>query len=129
MAEPLRVGVIGLGPRWRRRYLPALLSLRKLFRIEVLCDPAFERACSQAKQLDCRAVSGPSQVVDSAGVEVVLLLDTPWYRLWPVELACRAGKPLFCASSLALDDACADRLQTCVRESGVSVMLEMAPRF
>src|SRR5207247_10458631 len=69
MAEPLRVGVIGLGPRWRRRYLPALMALRKLFRIEVLCDPAFERALAQAKQLDCRAASGPSQVVDSAAVE------------------------------------------------------------
>src|SRR5262249_53795533 len=45
------------------------------------------------------------------------------------ELACRLGTPVFCGSSLEMDDAHADALRQHVRESGLPVMMEMALRF
>jgi predicted dehydrogenase len=67
--------------------------------------------------------------MENDAVEAVLLLDTPWYRLWPLELACRAGKPVFCAAALELDDAHADRLHQQVQDSRLPVLMELAPRL
>src|SRR5258707_885141 len=44
MANSLRVGVIGLGRRWQRRYKPALLSLSEQFTLVALCDQVPQRA-------------------------------------------------------------------------------------
>src|SRR5438132_5371930 len=105
MSKLLHVGVIGLGKRWQRRYRPALLALRDRFRVSLLSDAVPQRALQEAKLLGCRAVNGPTALVDNDAVEAVLLLDPPWYRLWPLELACRFAKPLFCAAALELDEA------------------------
>ncbi len=129
MAKALHLGVIGLGPRWHKRYKPALLALRDQFRVSLLCDPVPQRALQEAKALGCRAVGGPTALVENLAVEAVLLLDTPWYRLWPMELACRTGKPVLCAAALEREEAHADRLQRQVQECQLPVLMEMAPRF
>ncbi len=129
MGERLRVGVIGLGPRWQKRYKPALRALRKQFELRALCGQVQHRAALEAKRLGCDAVDGPTQLLERDDVEAVLLLDTQWFRLWPVEQACRLGKPVFCCSSLELDDAHADVLHQHARASRVPVVMEMLPRF
>jgi predicted dehydrogenase len=128
MTEPLGVGVIGLGPLWHKRYRPALLALRSLYRVAALCDQVEQRAALEARPLDCLVASGPTDLVENDDVEAVLLLDPQWYRLWPLEAACRLGKPAFVCGSLALDDAHADRLYEQVRASRLPVMLEMPAR-
>src|SRR5262249_17480970 len=62
-------------------------------------------------------------------VEAVLLLDPQWYRLWPVESACRQGKPVFCAADLDLDDAHADALYQQVQAARLPVLMAMTPRL
>ena len=62
-------------------------------------------------------------------MDAVLLLDAQWFRLWPLQGACRMGKPVFCACSLERDDAHADMLHQHVQESRLPVVMEMAPRF
>ena len=44
MTDLLRVGVIGLGRRWRKRYKPALGALRQRFAVRAVCDQVRERA-------------------------------------------------------------------------------------
>ena len=105
MAKLLRVGVIGLGPRWQKRYKPALLAMRHRFRVALLCDAVPQRALREAKLLGCRAVGGPTALVEDDTVEAILLLDPSWYRLWPLEVACRIGKPVLCAELQALQRA------------------------
>ena len=48
MTKLLRVGIIGLGRRWQKRYRPALLELRDRFEARVLCDEIYQRAINEA---------------------------------------------------------------------------------
>src|SRR5713101_7354841 len=108
MMPRLRVGVIGLGRRWRRRYRPALDPLRELFEVRALCDQIHHKAICEAKRAGCDAAQGPTDLLERSDVEACLLLDPQWYGLWPLELACRLGKPVFCATPLEYDNDHAD---------------------
>src|SRR5260370_23212768 len=125
MQMVLRVGIIGLGRRWRKRYKPALRSLRARFRVQVVCDHVQERAVREAKQLACDVAAGPTQLLEREDVDAVLLFDAQWFRLWPLEGACRTGKPVFCACSLESDDAHADALRRQVQQSRLPIVMEM----
>jgi len=128
MTDVLRVGVIGLGRRWRRRYKPALLALRQRFAVRAVYDQVRERAAAEARRLRCPAVAGPAALLERGDVDAVLLLDAQWFGLWPVGLACRFGKPVFCSCPAERDEAYADALVRQVHESRLPVMVEMAPR-
>jgi predicted dehydrogenase len=128
MPNPVRVGVIGLGRRWRQRYRPALAALRDRFRVTSLYDPIRARALAEAQRLGCQAAAGIAPLLDGDGVDAVLLLGAPWFGLWPLERACAAGKPVFCAAPLEADDAHADALLRCVRDDALPVMVELPPR-
>ncbi len=124
MTTPLRVGIIGLGPRWRR-YRSALVGLRPLLEVRGLCDQVQARAERQARRWRCQAVAGPLDLLERDDVEAVLLLNRQWYGLWPIEQACRLGKPVFCATGLAGDEDHLEALRTRVRESGLPVLMAL----
>jgi predicted dehydrogenase len=127
-AKPLRVGVIGLGRRWQRRYRSALAALRERFQVSAVCDHVQERAVQEGRRLSCAAVAGPTELLERRDTDAVLLVDRQWYRLWPVEAACRWGKPVFCCDGLEWDDAHADALYGRVQASGLPVMMALSPR-
>src|SRR5689334_4926933 len=104
MGRRLRVGIIGLGRQWRRRYAPALQALPALFELSAVCDQIAQQATAEAARLRRPAAAGPSELIERDDVEAVLLLDLGWQRLWPVERAAAAGKPVFCLPALE-DDA------------------------
>jgi predicted dehydrogenase len=104
-----------------------LQALGEAFQIRRVCDPIQERAEQEAGRLGCAAALGPTELLESEEVEAVLLLPGPWYRLWPVEAACRFGKPVFCAALLEHDDRAAD-VQRLVRDSRLPVMMAFPAR-
>jgi hypothetical protein len=99
----LRVGIIGLGRRWPR-YRRALQALRGQLEVRAVCDQVVARAERQARRLRCAAAAGPTDLLERADVDAVLLLGGQWYGLWPLEHACRLGKPVYCAASLTEDE-------------------------
>lgn len=124
----MRIGIIGLGRRWRERYRPALGALAGRLEVRALCDQVREQAAREARRLGCDVRAGPTELIDSDDVEAVLLLDEQWYGLWLIELACRTGKPVFCCVSPEQDEAHAEELCRRVRDAGLPVLMEMAPR-
>ncbi len=100
--QPVRLGVIGLGPNWRR-YRRALRRERQRFRVSLVFDEIAATAARQAKRLRCRAAESVSQLLNSSEVDAVLLADEQWYRLWPLERAAEAGKPILCVPLPAAD--------------------------
>src|SRR5437588_792456 len=48
MAQRLRVGVVGLGARWRRHYRPALAALADRYAVAAVTDPSPRRAAAAA---------------------------------------------------------------------------------
>jgi len=127
--SPLRVGIIGLGPRWHKLYKPALQALRDRYQISAVCDQVQERATREARRLGCPVMAGPTALVQRPDTDALLLIDPQWFRLWPVQAACRQGKPCFCCDALERDDAHADAIYRQVRDSSVPVMMALTYRF
>ena len=126
MPARLRIGIIGLGRRWRR-YRSALHDLRDRLTVRAVCDQRPVRAERAAREVGCAAAAGPTDLLDRDDVEAVLLLNAQWFGLWPIEQAARVGKPVFCAVPLATDEAHADDVARRVREAGLPVMAAPAP--
>jgi predicted dehydrogenase len=129
MTDLLRVGVIGLGPAWRQRYRPALQALRHRFAVRVVCDEIQQRALHEARRLRCPAAVGPAELLETDDLDAVLLTEPQWFGLWPLELACRAGKPVFCAVPLEHDEAHADALRALVEQSNLPVLMGLLPHL
>jgi predicted dehydrogenase len=115
---PLRLGVLGLGPAWRRRYRPAVLADRQRFRLVAVADPVYQRAAVAARDLGCQAAEGPADLARRADLDAVLVADPGWYRLLPAEAAVRAGKAVFCDPPPAADADHAERLRALLRTGG-----------
>jgi predicted dehydrogenase len=127
--DPVRVGVIGLGRRWRH-YRPALQSRDgPRFDVRAICDEVQVRALHEARRLGCDAAAGPAELLERDDLDVLLLADPQWFGLWPLELACRARKPVLCCVPLEQDAEHADALRQQVRDSQLPVLMELAPRF
>jgi predicted dehydrogenase len=120
----LRVGVIGLGRRWRR-YRRLLARLRDHIEVRAVCDQIARRAESEAGQFECAAAAGPVELLERPDVEAVLLLDAQWYGLWPLEHACRINKPILCASSPDSDEVHADALHESIQRGGLPVLMTL----
>ncbi len=125
----LRVGVIGLGRLWEARHKPALASMRDRFQVAAVFDQVARRAEIEAGQLGCKAVDGVAALIDRPDVDVVYLLTPQWFGLHPIEVACRLGKPIYCALPLSGEGEDLERLDGLVRPSGVPFMPEFARRF
>jgi myo-inositol 2-dehydrogenase / D-chiro-inositol 1-dehydrogenase len=122
MPNRLRVGILGVGRCWPR-YSRALGQLRGLLDPVVVSDPRPGRALRIARELRCSIAEGPIDLLERDEVQAVLVLDAPWYGLWPLEQACRVSKPIFCVPSLVGDDAFADDLVERVRSARLPVMM------
>jgi predicted dehydrogenase len=121
----LRVGIIGLGRTWRR-YQPVLHRLRDHFEIRCVYDQRPERAERAARGLGCTMAAGPTDLLDRPEVEALLVFERQWFGLWPLTQACRYGKHVFCAPSLA-HETHADGLSAKLAASRTFVLMALPP--
>ncbi|HEY7311898.1 MAG TPA: hypothetical protein VH643_21215 [Gemmataceae bacterium] len=122
----LRVGVIGLGRRWRR-YRPILAQLRDHVEVRAVWDHVVRRAESEARQLRCTAAGGPVELIERSDVEAVLLFDSQWFGLWPLEHLCRTKKPVFCTLAADSEAAHVDALRQRIQDSELPVLMALGP--
>jgi predicted dehydrogenase len=122
------VGVIGLGRLWETRHKPSLARLNDQFRVTAVYDQVFRRAELEAAQIGCAACEGLSALVERPDVDAVYVLSRQWFGLHPIELACAAGKAVYCALPLAADLAELESVAKLVEQSGVAFMPEFARR-
>jgi predicted dehydrogenase len=125
----VRVGVVGLGRLWEARHKPALAKLKDRFTVVAVYDQVARRAEIEANHLGCQALDGLTELIERPDVDAIYLLTPQWFGLHPIELACRAGKAIYCALPLSGDEAELQRLDALVRASGVPFMPEFARRF
>lgn len=126
--EPLRLGVIGVGRRWRRCYRAALLDMPGHFVVTALCDPIWDRAEAEAKAIGATAVAGPAAFFERDDLDAVLFVSGSWQRLWPLELAARRGLPTLCrfTGPDLRQDA---RALEAARNSDTPFLVDLGPRF
>jgi predicted dehydrogenase len=124
----LRVGLIGLGPAWTSRYLPALRSLVDRFDVRAVCEQVAHRAEQAAKEFKAQPVEGYRALAARRDVDAVLMLSSQWYGALPILAACEFRKSVYCAATLDLDPAEARRIKDRVDGAGVAFMSEFARR-
>ncbi len=124
----LRVGVVGLGRLWETRHKPSLARMEDRFRVTAVYDQVCRRAEIEAAQIGCAACEGLSALVERPDVNVIYLLSRQWFGLYPIALACAAGKPVYCALPLADDLSELETLVELVEASGIVFMPEFARR-
>jgi predicted dehydrogenase len=105
------------------------MRLRDRFQVTAVYDQVMRRAEIEASQLGCAAAEGLTALFERSDVDVVYVLTPQWFGLYPIELACTYGKPVYCALPLANDPEELQTLAGLVESSGIALMPEFARRF
>jgi predicted dehydrogenase len=92
-------------------------------------DQVARRAAMEAEALGCRAAEGLAELIERPDVDAVYLLTPQWFGFHAANLACAAGKPIYCALPVAADPPGLEALAATVRASGVPFVPELARRF
>jgi predicted dehydrogenase len=125
----LRVGVVGLGTAWEKRYRTALRALSDRFEVRAVCEPVAHRAAQVARDFNASAVDGFRAMARREDVDAVLVLCRRWYGSLPVLAAADAGKAVFCCDGLDADPEEAARLRERIEAAGVTFMAEFPRRY
>ncbi len=125
----LRIGVVGVGPAWESRHLPALRALSDRFEVCAVCDPVQHRAEYVARQFNASVHDGFRVLINRDDVDAVMLLSAKFYGATPIHAACEFGKAVYCAAAIELKDEEASDLRRRVEESGIAFMAEFPCRL
>lgn len=125
----LRIGVVGVGPAWESRHLPALRALSDRFEVCAVCDPVQHRAEYVARQFNASVHDGFRVLINRSDIDAVLLLSAKFYGAMPIHAACDFGKAVYCAAAIDLQDAEASELRDRVERSGIAFMAEFPCRL
>jgi len=125
----LRLGVIGVGPAWESRHLPALRALSDRFEVVAVCDPVQHRAEQVARQFGAAVHDGFRGLTRREELDAVLLLSATYYGDLPIHAACEMGKAIYCAAAIDLQDAEATALRHQVEAAGIAFMAEFPCRL
>ena len=107
----LRVGIVGLGPWWEKRHLPALRALADRFEVRGVCEEVGHRAGRAAAELGTVAVDGFRALVSRDDIDAILHFADQWYGVAPILAACDQGKAVYTGASLPLEPAEAESLR------------------
>lgn len=124
----LRVGLVGLGPLWESRYLPALRALVDRFEVRGICEQVAHRAKRAAAELGAVAVDGFRTLVERDDIDALMCLADQWYGVSPILAACDHGKAVYSALSLPCDPVEAQALRRRVEAAGIAFMAELPRR-
>jgi predicted dehydrogenase len=130
----LKVGLIGLGGEWEKRYRPALLKLRPRLRVQAVYAPVSTQAEQGAAELGCHVASGLLDLLEREDVQAILVLDAAWYGEVPAQFACLAGKSAFLSMGFFERGPFehtfpVDRLARLAADKGVTLMPDFAHRY
>ena len=124
----LRVGIVGLGPAWEKRHLPALRALADRYEVRGVCEQVAHLARRAANELGTVAVDGFRSLAARDDIDAILHLADQWYGVAPILAACDHGKAVYTGASLPLDAAEGDALRRRVEASGIAFMAELPRR-
>ncbi len=124
----LRVGLIGLGDYWDRRYGPALRALGDRFEVRAVCEQVAHRAETAAHQFRATQVDGFRALTAREDIDAVLILAPQWYGSLPILAACEAGKAVYCAAGMSFDPTEAALVKERVEQAEIAFMAEFPRR-
>ncbi|MBX7071659.1 MAG: Gfo/Idh/MocA family oxidoreductase [Pirellulales bacterium] len=124
----LRVGLVGLGSDWESRYRPALRALSDRFEVRAVCEQVAHRAAQAAREFNADQIDGFRALSRREDIDAVLMLSRQWYGSLPILAACDAGKAVYTAAGLELDETMALKIKQRVERAGIAFMAEFPCR-
>ncbi|MCH2115278.1 MAG: Gfo/Idh/MocA family oxidoreductase [Pirellulales bacterium] len=125
----LRVGVVGIGNAWESRHQPALRALSDRFEVTAVCDPVRHLAEQVSRQFNATVHDGFRALTRRTDIDGVLVLSANFFGATPIYAACDAGKAVYCAAAIEMEDEQAASLRQRVEESGIAFMAEFPFRL
>jgi predicted dehydrogenase len=125
----LRIGVIGQGRDWHSRYLPALRAMRDRFLLVGFYNAVHALAETSAREFDAIPFVSFRELLETDGLDGVLILEEGWYGLIPLLVAAKEGKAVFCGGEIDLSTTEASQLQKQIQGAGVAFMTEFSRRY
>jgi predicted dehydrogenase len=125
----LKVGIIGFGPAWESRYLPALRRLGDRIQPRAVFDVVRTRGETFAKDLQAHFSDGVHALIARQDVDALLLFDADWHADVPLHFACRYRKPVFIAGSLGADLPRIEVLEQVASAHRIDMMPELSRRY
>ena len=118
----LNIGLIGLGPDWETLYAPALGRLSRRLKVTAVYDSVHSRAVQAADQLRAWPLTGIRSMLTRSDIKAVLVLESGWHGLAPIELAVDHELPAFLASPFEADVQHLERVSRAAGSAGVLMM-------
>lgn len=118
----LNIGLIGLGPDWEPLYAPALARLSRRLRVAAVYDSVHSRAVQAADQLRAWPMTGIRSMLARSDIKAVLVLETGWHGLAPIELAVEHELPAFLAAPFEAEVQQLERVSGAAGSAGVLMM-------
>jgi predicted dehydrogenase len=125
----LRVGLVGLGNAWEKRYRPTLSAMTDRFEVRAVCENIGHRAGLVAAEFGATATDGFRCLARREDIDAVLLLSCGWCGPLPALAACEAGKAVYFGSGLDLDPQQFQLLKERVEASGIAFTAELPRRL
>ena len=125
----LRVGLVGLGNAWEKRYRPALSAMPDRFEVRAVCESIGHRAGLVAAEFGATTTNGFRCLAQREDIDAVLLLSGGWCGPLPVLAVCDAGKAVYFGSGLDLTPQQFQILKQRVEEAGVAFAAELPRRL
>lgn len=125
----LRLGLIGQGADWTTRYQPSLRLMVDRFEVKAAYSSVMTLAQQMARDFSATCEDSFRSLIQREDIDAVLILESDWYGLAPIEAACEFGKAVYCGSGVQIEPESAVKLRRQVEESGIAFMMELPRRF
>lgn len=99
-SAPVNLALVGLGPFWESRFLPALKKLSTRLQVVAVYDNVVSRAELAAREWNAHVAAGISAVADRVDVQALILLDTGWQGSAALRRLIECRKPLLLATQV-----------------------------
>ncbi len=125
----LRLGLLGLSNDWRSRHLPALRVLQERFEVAGVYCSVSSFADTVAREFGAQKFDGFRELIRRQDIDAVMVLDTHWNGILPIQAACDYGKAVYCGSEIDLAAGEAQLLREQVDRAGIAFMAEFPRRY
>lgn len=125
----VNVGLVGLGPEWESRYLPALSRLQHRIAVRGVFDFVSSRAAQAAQTIQADHCEGLLALSRHPALRALIVLDTSWPAEALIEAMLPSGKAIFLAHGLGADSAAIRSILTLAEQHGSTVIPALGRRY
>jgi predicted dehydrogenase len=116
------LGLVGTGTLWDQAYRPAIERCQHRVAVRWIYDAVPAKAEQAARECEAAVAPSLTSLFERPDVDAVLILDAAWYGIFPLQLACRFGKPTLLTGRWDSTAAQLEQVASAAREAGVMIM-------